>query len=352
MMDYVRTATIVCLTVLAAAACSGSSSTDVTVATAARGTIATDTGGLGTVAAGIDVPLALSFTDRVQGVSVGLGQHVSKGEDLLTIDPQPVVANLSNLQAHLQHAEADLAHVQALASGQRTATALRPGLQDQEQTLQSQAGLYNQLLATARGDGSTVTSPIDGEALAVNVRPSQVAKSGDTLVRVVDYRRITVTAELPVRAQPEVKVGGPARLTFAAVPGLTVTGTVTGVSPGAVNYGTGFQVTVDAPNTSDLRIHPGYQAYVQVPYTSWAGTIVRRAAVLNIGQYPSMFVAQGGVARLRRVQVGGGDGTSVQIVSGISPGEQYVLVGNENLADRDRIRVIRNLGSLGSGGSR
>lgn len=349
-MRYVRSiGALLCLTALAAAACSGASVKNVTVGTASRGTINTDAGGLGTVAAGVDVPLALSFTDQVQDVSVAPGQHVSKGQALLTLDPRPLLANVSELQAHLGHANASLAHAQY--AQQRTAPSLVPGLQEQEQTLAGQVRIYSQLLATAQGQSSTVTSPINGEVLAVNVRPGEVAKTGHTLVEIVNYQRITVTAELPVSAQSEVKQGAAARLSFAAVPGLTLTGTVSGAAPGAVNHGTGFQVTVDAPNATGLLIHPGYQAYVQVPYSHPASTIVGRMAVLNIDQDPTMFVVHGNVVQLRRVQVGARGTSNVEITGGIKPGEQYVLVGNQNLANGDHVHITRNLGAPG-GGSR
>jgi membrane fusion protein, multidrug efflux system len=337
---------ICCLTVLATTACSGGSANNVTVATAASGTIATVAGGQGTVVAGVDLPVALNFTDQVEDVSVGLGQHLRKGQQLLTLDPQPLLANVAQLRAHLQRTESDLTRIQADVAKGRTPRPLVPALLDQEQSLQSQASLYGQLLVTAQGQSSAVTSPISGEVLAVNVRAGQVAKPGVTLVEIVNYRRITVTAELPVSAQPEVKPGDPAQLTFASVPGLTLAGTVSGVSPGSVNSGTGFQVTVDASNTRDQRVHPGYQAYVQVPFSSEVGAVVRRMAVLNIDLVPTMFVVEGDVVQLRKVQVGAEDGADVQIVSGIQPGEEYVVVGNDDLANGDRVRVTDDLGAL------
>lgn len=337
---------ILCLTTLAVAACSAGPSNSVTVATAASSTIATDAGGQGTLAASVDVPIALSFLDLVDDVSVGLGQQVRKGQPLLTLDPQPLLANVAQLRAHLQHVDSDLIRVQADLADGRTPPDLVPATLDQQQTLESEASVYGQLLAGAQGRSTAVTSPIDGEVLAVNVRAGQVAKPGATLVEIVDYHRITVTTELPVSAQGEVKPGAPARLTIAAVPGLVLAGTVSGVSPGSVNSGTGFLVTVGVRNTSKLDVHPGYHAYVQVPYQSPVGAIVRRMAVLNIDLAPSIFVVTGNVVQLRHVQVGAEDGSDVQITSGIQPGEEYVLVGNENLANGDRVRITDVLGRM------
>ncbi len=330
---------LLCLTALAVAACSAGPSDSVTVATATSGTITTDAGGQGTVAASVDVPIALSFLDLVDDVSVGLGQRVRKGQPLLALDPQPLLANVAQLRAHLQHTNTDLIRVQADVAAGRTPPALVPAALDQEKTLESEASVYRQLLALAQGQGTTVTSPIDGEVLAVNVRAGQVAKPGSTLVEIGNYHQLTVTAELPVSVQGEVRPGAPARLTFAALPGVVLGGTVSGVSPGSVNSGTGFQVTVDVHNTPGLDVHPGYLAYVQVSDQSPAGAIVRRMAVLNFGLAPSMFVVTGDVVQRRQVQVGAMDGSDIQVTRGIRPGEEYVLVGAENLANGDHVRV-------------
>jgi multidrug efflux system membrane fusion protein len=334
---------IVCFALLAAGCSRGSPG--VTVATAASGSITTDAGGFGTVSAAIDVPLAFSFSDRVENVLVEPGQQVTKGQSLLTLDPRPLLANVAVLRAHLQGVETDLARVQGDLA--KASSALRPTLLDNEQILQSQASLYSQLLAKAQGQSNTVTSPINGQVLAVNVLSGQVARSGSTLVELVDYHRIRVTVELPVSAQQNIRPGNTAKLTFGALPGLTITGTVSSVSPGSINSGTGFQLTVDAPNTPDLRIHPGYQAYAQVPFSSPAGTVVRRMAVLNAGLAPVIFVVTNNVVQLRHVQVGAEDSSDAQVVTGIRPGEEYVLVGSQNLASGDHVRITADLGPLG-----
>jgi RND family efflux transporter MFP subunit len=335
---------ILCLTALAVASCSHGSASGVTVATAATGTIVTDAGGQGTAAASVDIPIALSFLDNVDDVSVALGQQVKKGEPLLTLDPQPLLANVAQVRSHLEHTNTDLLRVQSDLADGKTPASLVPAVLDQEQTLKSEASVYRQLLGIAQGQSSTVTSPINGEVLAVNVRAGQVAKPGATLVEIVSDQRIVVTAELPVSAQGEVKSGVPAQLSFAAIPGLVLTGTVSGVSPGTVNSGTGFQVTVVLPNTADQAIHPGDQAYVQVPFRSAAGIVVRRMAVLDMDLAPTVFVVSGDVVQLRQVKVGAMDGSDVQITSGIRPGEKYVVVGSENLASGDHVRVTGNLG--------
>jgi multidrug efflux pump subunit AcrA (membrane-fusion protein) len=69
-------------------------------------------------------------------------------------------------------------------------------------------------------------------------------------------------------------------------------------------------------------------------------------AVLNIGLAPTMFVVQGDTVQLRQVQVGAEDGSDVQVVAGIHPGEEYVLVGSQNLANGDHVQITGDLGPL------
>ena len=52
-----------------------------------------------------------------------LGQQVRKGQPLLTIDPQPLLARTAQVQAHLQHEEFDLTHLQADVAVGRTPAA-------------------------------------------------------------------------------------------------------------------------------------------------------------------------------------------------------------------------------------
>jgi RND family efflux transporter MFP subunit len=342
-----RIAVILGVALLTIVGCSVGSSKDVTVATASHGTISTAAAGLGVVKAGVDVPLAIGFRDQVVNVNVSAGQHVAIGQGLLTLDPQPLVENAAKLRASLQHAQADLAHVRAsLAADQLRSAELVPGLRNQAQALQSQVDIYGQLLAMAQGKQSMVTSPIDGEVLAVDVQPGHVVAPGATLIEIVDYSRITVSTELPVSAQPEIQPGTPAQVSFANLPGTTIQGTVSQVSPGAINSGTGFQATIEAANTPDKRVRPGYQASMQVPYSHRAIAVVRKMAVLDIDRDPTVFVVKGDLVERRSVQVGTRDRTDVEITSGLLPGDVYVLVGNQSLDNGDRVHVASSRGAI------
>ncbi|HEY4028570.1 MAG TPA: efflux RND transporter periplasmic adaptor subunit [Candidatus Dormibacteraeota bacterium] len=346
-MSYARAAGILGITLLMVVGCSWGSPKDVTVATASPGAIVTEASGLGTASAAVDVSLAVAFRDQVLGVSVGVGQHVTRGQDLLSLDPQPLVQNAARLRASMQGIQADLGHVIAsLAADQWRAPALVPGLQARQQALLSRADITNQLLSMAQNRQSSVTSPIDGDVLAVNVRAGQIAAPGVTLVEIVDSSRLTVSAELPVSAQSEIMPGAPAQITFTNVPGLTITGTVSGVSSAAVNNGTGFQVVLDAANTADRRVHHGYRALTHVPYAHRANPVVRRMAVLDIEHDPSIFVVQGGTVRRRQVQLGIRDGSNVEITSGVAPGDVYVLVGTQSLDTGDRVRIAAARGPI------
>jgi RND family efflux transporter MFP subunit len=333
-----------CVIAMLLAGC-GHSIQDVQVAHAESRDIKVQPGGLGTVAASVDVPVSLQFRDTVTAVHVSPGDKVTQGQPILDLDPAPLATNTQSLQFRLDSANAAAQKAQSsLASSSGRSSTYIAGLQAQLQALQGQIGLDQQLLSIAGGHTSTVVSPINGVIQAVNVQAGQSASSGKVLADVVDFTRVIVTANLPVTEQADVTVGANATITFPDFPNLTLNGSVTTVSAGATNHGTSFQATIDAANTPDLRIRPGVNAYARVQVVHKAALTVPREAVLNIDLNPTVFVVSGQIAHQQSVQVGISDDKFVEILSGLQNNDICVLVGNQSLADGTPVRISKDEG--------
>jgi membrane fusion protein (multidrug efflux system) len=66
---------------------------------------------------------------------------------------------------------------------------------------------------------------------------------------------------------------------------------------------------------------------------------VNKLAVLDTTDVPIAFVVRGGVAHLRNVVLGVTDGQYFEVKSGLSPGEQCVIVGSNGLSEGAKVRV-------------
>jgi membrane fusion protein, multidrug efflux system len=72
--------------------------------------------------------------------------------------------------------------------------------------------------------------------------------------------------------------------------------------------------------------------------------IPRSALVQEAGE-PSVFVVSDGTAYRRVVQTGYVEAGQIEIVGGLSDGEQFVLVGQTGLKDGSKVSVINSPGA-------
>jgi RND family efflux transporter MFP subunit len=319
---------------------------DVEVARAGPGPISAQPSGFGTVAAAVNVAVSVDVRDNVTQVMVKPGDHVTKGQPLFGLDPTPLQVEGALLASKLQGLQAELGRQQgALALAQAKGSPEAPGIQAQIQSIQGQIALTQQLTDIAQGRSATVTAPLDGWVATVNAIPGLRAAPGASLVDIVDFTRIEVTANLDIAQQSHVTQGATAQLTFPTLPDLTLPAVVRSIPPAASNNGTTFQVVVDAANTNDLKVRPNIQSTVRVEVNHDAAVVVNKLAVLNIDQDPTVFVIDGQVAHRRHVQIGLSDQNRIEILSGVTAGDRVVIVGTQLLDDGTPVRITKDEGA-------
>ncbi len=336
-----RSLTLVVLAGVLLSAC-GSDPKSVVVVRGAQKILNTETGGLGHAAAAVDVPVSVGFRDLITSIQVRPGDHVVKGQLLLTLDPSPLGLTVQAVTIRIQQALAAIARSQvSLNDARAKKPQLVPGISAQIQALQAQLALQRQLLDIAHGKAASIVAPIEGDVAAVNVIQGQAASAGKTLIELVDYSQVEITANLPITDQPDVLAGAAAEVSFPSIPDLVLTGSVVAVAPGANSNGLTFQVVVDAPNTTDKRARPGFAAYVRIKVAHYAAVALPKLAILNLDRDPTAFVVDGNRVQRRHLEIGMADGENVEILSGVKLGDQCVIVGNQGLDDGSLVRVTR-----------
>jgi RND family efflux transporter MFP subunit len=348
MRKYAVGAVLACVLV----ACGGTSAThDVVVDQAGARTVIDHPGGVGIPAAGISVPVSVDFRDLVTDVSVHPGVTVHRGQLLMSLDRTPFESQASALQTkqkliqrEIQNAQSRIAIAQAKGDGVQAAA-----LNAQITSYQGQYVILQQQIDIASGRPAQLTSPIDGAIGEVKIAPGAFASPGQILMTVVDTSHIQVTASLPIADRQLVNIGTPADISVTPSPGSTtsgklLTGKIVQIAAGASGAGQFFQATVDAPNTADHAVVPGLQSYVRITVQHQSPTVVSKLAVVDIDHDPTVWVVDGSVVHSRNVQLGVSDGTYVEIVSGLHPGDLCVIVGSQLLTDGSRVRVTQTNG--------
>jgi multidrug efflux system membrane fusion protein len=330
----------------ALAACGSASVHDAVVYKAGPRAVADHPGGAGTTAAGITVPVSVDFRDLVTDVGVRAGDQVRRGQPLLSLDPAPFQLQATQLNAKLQllASEMQSATQRMQIAVNKGDTASATALAEQINAYQGQQAIVQQQIDIAQGRASQILSPIDGVIGQVSIVPGGFATPGQVLLTVLDLTHIQVTAHLPISDRLSVAEGAAAVIALTNLQGVQLTGRVVLIGAAADANGQTFQVSIDAANTPDKRVIPNLQAYVTLTVDHSSPVVISRTAILNLDQDPTVYVVEGQVVHRQHVEIGVSDGTYVEVLQGLKPGDLCVVVGNQTFGEGDPVRIISQQG--------
>jgi RND family efflux transporter MFP subunit len=187
---------------------------------------------------------------------------------------------------------------------------------------------------------SVVRATFDGIVSERTHNPGDLVDPGSgPILQVVDPNRLEVVAQISLMDVARVRVGASAHVDGAngeAGPTLRVVS-----QPAAVQSATAtVPVRLAFAKTSPYPV--GSPVEVTIDAETHRGvTLVPAAAVVHEGNEASVFVANGGKAERRAVQVGLQDAAHVEIVSGVKAGEIVLTTNQNGLPDGAAIAVAK-----------
>jgi HlyD family secretion protein len=188
---------------------------------------------------------------------------------------------------------------------------------------------------------SRVVSPITGVVADRPLNEGDIAGPGMPLLTVMDVSSVVARVNVPQADAPFVKVGQTALITQTDNAEQTE-GKVTVVSPSTDPNTTTVQVWVQMVNTGE-RLKPGTTVHASIVTEEYkAASLVPAAAILpgEEGGTAVLTVTSDSIAHHRAVKLGIREGNQVQILSGVNPGDEVVVVGGLGVDDKTKVKVI------------
>jgi multidrug efflux pump subunit AcrA (membrane-fusion protein) len=188
---------------------------------------------------------------------------------------------------------------------------------------------------------SRIVSPIAGVISDRPLNAGEMATPGSPLVSVMDISHVIARINVPEGDATAVKVGQSVIITQSDKR-QEIAGKVKVVSPAADANTTTVQVWVDIPNPGE-QLKPGTSVHAVIVVEEFkAATVVPAAAILpgEEGGTAVLTVSSDSTVRRKTVKVGVREGNQVQILSGVTPGEEVVVVGGLGLDDKAKVKVI------------
>jgi len=287
---------------------------------------------------------------RLSAVQANVGDRVTRGQVLATLQADSVQADLHASRAALLEAEALLSEARANADRARALHG-SGALSTQD----SQRALTAEQTAKARVDSAKaqvaaqelrlrqtrILASDDGVISARLATVGAVAQPGQELFRLIRQSRLEWRAEVPAAELQRIKPGMTA---WATAPGGTpVQGRVRMVAPTVDAATRNGLVYVDLPASAmGAGAKAGMYASGRLEIGQSAGVTLPQGAVLLRDGFSYVFkVSPKGQVLQTKVTVGRRIGDRVEILQGLEPEADVVASGVGFLSDGDTVRIVK-----------
>lgn len=275
------------------------------------------------------------ISGKIDSLAKDVGDRVKKGQMLARIDYKTVAAQAKQAEANYGLAKATYERVKALR--EEALTSEQQMDEARSNLLSAEAQLE---ITQATLEKSMVRATHNGIVGAKFVEQGEYVAPGAPMFFVVDLSTIIVEAELAETQVATVERGAPVEIHISAL-NKTFAGNVHVVIPAADEVAKTFPVRVHLENPT-FEILVGMSATLRIKTRTQENVVMAsQSAVLSEENLASVFVAKDGIANKRLVTLGPVQGDRVVLASGVQPGEQLIVVGQRNLVDGQRIRVVQ-----------
>lgn len=298
----------------------------------------------------------------VEKIEADLGDKVSSGQTLAVLDQREARLNYEEADAALQTSLKSLDRERARATDARTTLTRYDELFKQEMVSVSQhdsAVTANEVaqaqlreaeaavkqsqarldLVKKRLSDTVVKSPIDGEVRKRFVSVGENVKEKTQMFSVVSTGTLKFQGTVAEISAPKLRVGQTIDISVDAYRDKAFKGKLTRISPAIDVKTRTLDVEASVPNPARL-LKPGFFAKARILTSVDKGVpFVPSEAVYIFVGITKVFVIEDSVAREKLVNTGVRDGSLVEIVDNVTPGQTVAATNLSALYDGARVSV-------------
>jgi len=286
---------------------------------------------VGTVQAVEQAEISAKITGNVIALPVDLGSRVKAGDLLLELSAAEISAQVQQARAQLEQAKRNLAREENLLKKNAATPETVKSLEDQLRIAEAAHRTTLTML-----DFTKITAPFTGIITRKLVNIGDLATPGKPLLHIEEENKLQVLTDIPEAMIAKISKGDKLKIYVPSV-NLGLEGTVAEVSPVADPSSRTSPIKLRIPNNPQLR--SGQFARVTLAMTQAETLAIPIEALVPFGQMERVVVVDNGKAKLRLVRSGTKNGTSIEILSGLSEGESVVTSGNSTLQDSQPVSV-------------
>jgi membrane fusion protein (multidrug efflux system) len=289
---------------------------------------------LGTARANESIEVTSKVSNVVTAVRFTEGQQVRKGTVLVELDSEQARADLAVAEAALKESASQYRRSRELYE---TRVLSQSQIEQIEATYD--ANRARVASAKARLSDTMVRAPFDGRVGLRRISVGSLVAPGTVITTLDDTSRIKLDFTVPETALGALRPGLTLTAASAAFPDQRFEGTVASVDSRVDPTTRAVMVRALLPNGAGL-LKPGMFLTVRLERGAADVLTVPEESLLPEQGDMFVWVVADGQASKRQVQIGERRVGSVQVLSGLEPGELVVTEGTQRLREGAAVRLL------------
>lgn len=183
-----------------------------------------------------------------------------------------------------------------------------------------------------------ILAPFNGKVSAKMIDVGDLATPGKPLLALEKTGKYTANLQLPEKYIETISKRKKVKVVIQVLSHKPLTGTIEEIFPMADEITRSFLIKVGLPHEKGLR--SGMFARVFIPVGQGSMLLIPSTAVIRSGQLTGIYILDNNTAKFRLIRIGRVVGESIEILSGLKPGNRYVVVPPPTLSNGDRVEAV------------
>jgi RND family efflux transporter MFP subunit len=283
--------------------------------------------------------IASKIMGSVTSVAVQEGQHVGRGQTLLTIDDSEIAQKakaaasaVESARQQKQLADVTFSRYAKLYEEKALSGQEFDQVETQKKIAESELERAKAMLREAQTyqEYAHVRAPFAGVVTGKKIDAGSMAMPGMQLFTVEDTSAFLVEAAVDEKLSSRIKAGTPVELVIAAL-NQTAKGKVSEIVPAIDPMSRTFIVKVAV---SGAGLKTGIYAKVMMPIGTRDALTVPVSSIVEKGQLSGVYAVDAkGIIAYRLVRTGKHFGSNLEILSGLNPGDKIIVSGADKAID-------------------
>lgn len=295
----------------------------------------------GKVAAKQSATISTRAMGNVKNVTVNVGDYVTKGQVLLSLDDNDLKAKLAQTESGIQQAKANLTNVEINYNRLKNLFAMKSASKKELDDITALYNIAKAKLNAAKQNKAQVISqlkytqikaPFNGLITQKMIKSGDLANPGMPLLTIEDNRSLEVETSISESDIAKLDKTSPVKIFIPSL-NKNIEGEIRELSSSAKNSNGQFIATVSF--TEKTNILPGMYAKVLFKNNFKNSTdklLIDKNALVTKGQLTGVYtVSQRDSAILHWIEVGEETKEQIQVISGLSKGDTYIVSSEAKL---------------------